>query len=294
MDTFTLGKTEATAYNVEGEVQLCTYATSFPHQLPVRLIYRSHLIIITGDFNAKLNAWCKTDKNSADGTKLQNVLDDLGLEQLVRETPTRFSSTGQTSSLLDLIITDSAHILSDVVTLPPVADHCPVLVSISCSRQPKQTQTHSYRDYSSIDYRQMRHYVSSLPLLECMDGATTPDSAWTVWHSCLSSAIQLFAPIRHSTAHTPKSTHKPWFSSQLHKQRKIRDRLFKAAKATDHPQGWILYRFARNSFTSSLRAAKKRYHNQLGMQLQRAHRSSFWWDKVKRLCNLSSTHSPMG
>lgn len=248
---------------------------------------KSHPIIITGDFNAKLNAWCQTDKDSADGTKLQNVLDDLGLEQLVTDTPTRFSSTGQSSSLLDLVITDTAHLLSEFVVLPPVADHCPILFSISCSRQPKPSYNRTFRDYSSIDYQHMRHYVSSLPLLECMEGATTPDSAWSVWHSYLFSAIQMFAPLKCTTIRTKKPKQKPWFNSHLHKQRKTRDRLFKAAKMNDDPTSWILYRFARNSFTSSLRAAKKRYHNELGAQLQHAHRSSFWWNKVKQLCNLS-------
>ena len=43
------------------------------------------LTFIIGDFNAKFNKWCSTDKTTPEGTKLDSLTPQYGLTQLLKE-----------------------------------------------------------------------------------------------------------------------------------------------------------------------------------------------------------------
>ena len=47
---------------------------------------RVHFVIaVIGDFNAKLDNWCKTDKSTIEGSKLEALMSQFGLKQVVTE-----------------------------------------------------------------------------------------------------------------------------------------------------------------------------------------------------------------
>ena len=56
------------------------------------------LIFILGDFNAKLNTWCKSDKRTYEGSKINGLTSNFGLQQLIKE-PTHI--IGNSSSCVD-------------------------------------------------------------------------------------------------------------------------------------------------------------------------------------------------
>ena len=58
------------------------------------------LIVILGDFNAKLNTWCKSDKTTYECSKVDGLTSNFGLQQLIKE-PTHI--IGNSSSCIDLL-----------------------------------------------------------------------------------------------------------------------------------------------------------------------------------------------
>ena len=219
----------------------------------------------------------------------KKILDDLGLHQLLLKQATRYSASGQTSSLLDLVMTNNSPSISDMRVLPPIADHCPVLFQLTTTIRPQRTRTHvtSVYDYAATDFRALRYHLLSLPLYECVQGATSPDSARQVWESYFIAAVAKYVPLKLKQKQEHKKNRRPWFTSHHHKLWKTRNRLFKRAKATGRPEDWTLYRFSRNAFTSSLRTSQKHYFRQLGFDLLKKRQSATWWNQAKSLCNIN-------
>ena len=60
------------------------------------------LTVIIGDFNAKFNKWCSTDKTTPERAKLDNLTSQYGLTRLLKE-PTQISDNYR--SCIDLIFT---------------------------------------------------------------------------------------------------------------------------------------------------------------------------------------------
>ena len=85
-------------------------------------------ILITGNFNDRCTEWHSDHSASDLGLRLYNLAERYGLLQLVKY-PTRTTDT--TSSLLDLILTDSPDLVEKVSILPPIStsDH-----SVVCCR----------------------------------------------------------------------------------------------------------------------------------------------------------------
>ena len=118
----------------------------FVHHLHTTLVdlvdSQTHSIVVTGDFNAKLSSWCASDTNTPDGISLQRTLDNLGLYQLTRDTPSRYSPCGRTHSLLDLVITNNPELVHSAAVLSPMTDHCPILYSLFVSNPPTFHHVH--------------------------------------------------------------------------------------------------------------------------------------------------------
>ena len=59
-----------------------------------------YLIGILGDFNAKLSTWCRSDKSNYEGSRIDGLISNYGLQELINE-PTHI--TGNSSFCIDLL-----------------------------------------------------------------------------------------------------------------------------------------------------------------------------------------------
>ena len=149
-----------------------TFFVSFQSTI-ANALSTSGTTVILGDFNVNHRQWNATDVDTAEGKQLAGLLDDLALQQIVRNTATRYSATGSQSSLLDLGITDAEHRISDLEVLDPLSDHCPIIFKyLSGKRTPKHPPPRFVPDYANTDFQSLRQKLSSLPLRECMLGAS--------------------------------------------------------------------------------------------------------------------------
>ena len=80
--------------------------------------------LVIGDFNAKCPSWLPSDKYNAAGRVLEPLFLQMGLHQCV-ESPTHLQPDGSLGSLLDLVLTTTPNLISNLSTLPPLgsSDH---------------------------------------------------------------------------------------------------------------------------------------------------------------------------
>ena len=230
----------------------------FQHTTQALAKHQSHQpLFVLGDFNAKLSQWNCQDPNTTEGTMLSSALDDLVLIQLMKDIPTRYSPTGHTKpSLLDLVITNNCDFVHDIRVLPPLSDHCPVLFTIPSAFSPTTKSSHIYiPDYARTNFDALREHLWEQPLLEYMEGAQTIESAWFSWCSYFNQSTQLHVPMR-KIGGSKIRMDKPWFTADLFKLSKKKDRLFRAAQRRNTVQNWVGYKMARNLYQSALRKQK--------------------------------------
>ena len=129
------------------------------------------MILLLGDFNAKHEQWDPSSTGNAAGHAMASLLTDFSLFQCVT-TPTRYTSDGLGSSVLDLLATDRPDLLSYISVTDPISDHCCVLATFRLSCLPaKKTVMRRYVAPCSrpVPYSRhspySRHFVQHLLVL---------------------------------------------------------------------------------------------------------------------------------
>ena len=81
----------------------------------------SFLTVIIGEFNAKFNKWCSTNKTTTERAKLDNLTSQYGLTKLLKE-PTHISHNYR--SCIDLIFTSQPNLEVDFGIHPSLHENC--------------------------------------------------------------------------------------------------------------------------------------------------------------------------
>ena len=84
--------------NLKNEFE--TFLKNFELNLDTILVNNPFLTIVVGDFNVKSNLWCKNDKTPYEGSKIEGITFQFGLQQLINEPA---HHTRNLSSCIDLI-----------------------------------------------------------------------------------------------------------------------------------------------------------------------------------------------
>ena len=128
---------------------------------------KNSTVIITGDFNIGAINW-QSNNATGDGKSLVNLLDDLGMEQLVNfHTRVRGEDT---PSLLDLIITNDYECIQNIADKPPLgkSDHSVLHFNIK-SVKPVPRKKHIF-SYDKGNYDLMRQDCDKINWSELMEG----------------------------------------------------------------------------------------------------------------------------
>ena len=100
---------------------LNNYFTSFENTVDKIKSENPFCSVYIGDFNAHHSQWCPTDTTDDVGDKLQCILEDKNLFQLVNE-PTHIMPNSQTC--IDLVITDRPNLATKCEILPSLHTRC--------------------------------------------------------------------------------------------------------------------------------------------------------------------------
>ena len=237
-----------------------------------------HMIFV-GDFNAKHSLWCTNDVTCTNGRRIKICFDAYGLTQLISQ-PTRFGNTS--SSCIDLIFTDIAHLFKSVDVLPPISncDHCPIVghLQINCARH-KAYKRHVW-NYKRGDYDKFRallnneHWESVLSKASVNEMCTEFTEVFSLIASeCVPNYVCTIRP-----------RDKPWINNTVRKSIRKRNRLYKKLKRHDCEVNQAEYRVARNNVVSVIRAAKREHEERIMQTISNEKSTSKnWWKCLKQL-----------
>ena len=137
-------------------------------------------------------------------------------------TPTRYTSDGLGSSVLNLLATDRPDLLSCISVTDPISDHCCVLATFRLSCLPAKKTVMRRYNYSAADWPGLRSCLEHVPLEEVIAGTEDVNAAWSAWESRFLDIIRHYIP-----CHTVRRKNKVWMNSTLHKLSRKKYRLFK-------------------------------------------------------------------
>ena len=209
-------------------------------------------IIVGGDMNLPDWDWKNMTLKPGSSTPsihrdFVDLLHDYGMEQMVDE-PTRGANT------LDLICTNSPHLIPRTEILPGISDHDIVYCDIAI-HPPKSKQVPRLVPlYKLADWDGIRQAMSDLrQKMESEKHTTSTEKLWTNFRNILKAAVTDFIPHKR----TRSKVSKPWITPQLRKLIKRRERIYKKMKEQD---------------TEDLKEENKKLRSEIQRQLRR----SYW------------------
>ncbi len=252
-------------------------------------------IILIGDFNAHNSSWCPTNITSINGRHLQDLTDLFNLTQLC-SSPTHIDNTGQPTTLLDLIFTNTPDHFEAPTTLPPLSDHLPVLISTSeqvMTSPPSSPQPRTELwDLSNVDPQALSDCIAEAHWDSLFANKPDMNDLWADWKDLFLQCIRKHIPTKPVRSQTRPN--KPWFNKHLANLIRTKNRLFRRAHATNNQTHWAVYKTIRNRSTTEIAKAKWRYNQKRARALCDPNCTpNNWWRVAKELSGQSQSSSPI-
>ena len=199
---------------------------------------------------------------------LQDTADTLDLQQLITQ-PTRI--TDNRENLRDLIFTSNNDIIIDSGTLSPFSqlDHFPIYATINVTPPPeivRQAEVDIW-DYSNLNASLLTTLLLDTDWTNILTHDV--DEATNLFISAILDAATSSIPIKRKQHRTDQ---KPWITSELKRNIRKRDRLFKIAKHKQDDFSWSRWRYQRNYVTAMNRKMKsEHFQRQVQLLLSQKH-----------------------
>lgn len=229
-------------------------------------------IIIVGDMNA--------DINSFDGKKLENFCDLNGLH-IHNFEPTRI--TINKKSVLDQVLSNNEALVDDVNILPPVynSDHCILAFKLKLAINVSKVFTRKVFYYNLTDWDEYRSKLSDVDWEACF----VTNDVNKVWESWLTKFLSVIACSIPNNNVTVRPNDKPWYTSDLRKQKRKLEYVHKQAKKKNTQVLWESFRKLRNEYISNCRLSEDVYLQSINEKLHNLElvNSSKWWKLLKNV-----------
>lgn len=228
--------------------------------------------IVLGDFN--------TDYLHNPSHHLVSILTRYQLEQLVTF-PTRV--TDNTSTCLDLIITQSPFLVKDIEDHPPFcSDHNAPCVTLLPRTNNRSSFKRTIYNYNKLDRLKLNDLLQKENWNSILNDFTIDESS-KIFTETLTNIIKECVPNRTVTI---RSTDAPWFKHDLKTKINRRNKLYKKAKRSNTREDWNNFHALRNEIVGHIRKQKLDYYNELndkinGLQVGQKE----WWKIVKTFLN---------
>ena len=197
-------------------------------------VFSPDCLLILGDLNAGNNYlsphFTQHSPLTSFELQLRDEITSLNMTQLINE-PTRYDTTNRVANLRDLIIV-SNHLLTKYYGILPSfskIDHLPIFVTLDVTPPPRRVDQKRLWDYRRMDTDKLIRLLTDTDWDTILDCDT--DEATEKFTETFLNAANAAIPHRNITI---KSTDKPWVTSELKKNIRKRDRLFRTAKKTWH------------------------------------------------------------
>ena len=229
--------------------------------------------LVLGDFN--------TDFLQNPSQHLINILTRYNLEQLVTF-PTRI--TNNSSTCLDLIITQNTSLVKQIEDYPPFcSDHnAPYATLLPCINKPVSFKRTIY-NYDKINTEKFNELMIKEDWNSILKDNSIDDSC-NKFTETLTHIIKECVP---NKTITTRSTDPPWFKNDLKTMINKRNKLYKKAKRTNERNDWNNFHTLRNVIVNDIRKRKLEYYNELNDKVNGQVRfgQKEWWKIVKHFLN---------
>ena len=240
----------------------------------------SDRIMLVGDLNA--------DPKTRDGHQLGIFSKSNNFNLHVQE-PTRITPT--TATVLDQFITNIPEMLKDVRVLDPIStcDHCPIRSTILMKHKfnkPKAYTRHIWQ-YHQADFQAFKLKLEDKNWDECFayDNIDDVCNAWSdtflnIARECIPNKVVTIRP-----------NDKLFFTSQLRRLRRKKNKLHRQAKLSNTAKSWSDFRESRNYYNMKIREAKVRAHEKNAEILRDPANisSKRWWKLAKSFIKEDAT-----
>ena len=235
------------------------------YQLVLNNIYqdRPESFVILGDFNDKCISWEALHTGSELGQKFFDLVTGNNLFQLIKES-THITETS--SSLLDLIITDSPGYIMDAGTWAPLGDpyHCSIYCKFQIQYPKDKKYTRHIWYYDQCNYDNLNEAILNAPwgVIDIFDDV---DEAVDYFTDLLLNISKEHIPNREITIR-PKD--KPWMTSHVKQAIKLRDRAHKKWVKNKTVTNEMIYKNARHEVNVRKFHAKLLHEEKIANKLQ--------------------------
>ena len=258
----------------------CDLALSaFLDVLEERVRVPNQRILIGGDFNLPDINW--NDMTSKRGGRYQNknqillnALNNFGLEQMVTA-PTRIADN--TSSILDLIISNTPQFVSKVNNCIGISDHLAITFEMDdIWRHPKIKRR--IKQFDQADFNLMNHHLYQYYLDFCEGAALrSVNDNWNLFKGCIRN-VESFIPIRTVNVNTDP----PWYNRKLKRLDDKQRKLHRKAKRLGSDTLLRKYKEMRSVVQRTHREVEKQYKIRLGCMLKENNKCFWKYVKAKR------------
>jgi hypothetical protein len=207
------------------------------------------------------------------------LISDFGLTQLVS------APTHKKGNILDLILTDTPEIFSDVKVLPFMfdSDHFPIVARINLRLSRSSGSRRSVLDYKNADYNGLSEYLGNRVGINSdftrKHANTDVEDKWGDWVSILNEGINSFIPKRLvSDTHRPK-----WIDADVkHLSNRVKSARRKANR-NNRASSWSKFKTLRNQLRNLTRDKYRSHVNALGEEVKTNPKKlwSFYHSKTK-------------
>lgn len=208
-------------------------------------------ILLLGDLNAPHVNWDDMYAPSSVDLDLCNILGEFNLSQL-----NRCPSRATNNNVLDVVITDSPNIISDITSEISVikSDHYLLKFNINLSqkRNPYGVTNDRYiYQFKNTNFDEVRYRISQLNLHDIIvSNYNDIDKAWHLWNGEILKTINKLIP----KVKMRNNSMTPWIDGEMLHLSNIKETLRRKAKKSNNINDWNNYKQANNKLKNTIRS----------------------------------------
>ena len=248
--------------------------------------------ILVGDFNFGCIKWetKSTIMRSVSADLFLDTIGNLFLEQLVNE-PTRIRNE-QTSSLLDLVLTNNIYFVDEISVQDPIGKSDHVVLDIFVIANTGKVIPIERRLYYKGDYDSMRNYFKSIDWNYLLLNENTQNS-WDIFYDHFCFALNTFVPVSNKPFHISKNK---WINSNVKFQIKSKRRSFNKYFRRPTKENWLNYILERNKATQLVDETRRSFERKICADIKENPKTFWQYVKAKNMKqnNLYEIKDPEG
>ena len=246
----------------------------------VQLNYKN--ILIAGDLNS--------DFSTPQGTKLSNFAHANGLTIHIQD-PTRI--TENTATILDQFISNCPEHVQNTEIYAPLStnDHCTIGITIKFNVMKGHSYFRHVWLYDRADFEGMNTAIQEYDWNLCFQSDDI-DEITCRFNTSFLNIARKYIPNKLVQIRTKDA---PWFTTELRKLKRNKDKMHKIAKRSQKAQDWANFRSARNTYTNRLRETVESHKQKLAEKLKNTKKTNpkGWWQTAKQfLGRIKSSNVP--